>query len=364
MEVWLILLIGGLIFFGILVLLLVLYDRGYMQQLPLQWTGMGYAQLAKEIQEAKETKHKLTYTMQPRKTLWDWLQLFLVPLVLAIVAFAFNAGQAAANDQLEQQSAQEQVVNTYLDQMSNLVLQYHLHGSQPGDPIRAIAQALTLTALSRLDSDHKNIIILFLYRADLLKYHYYLHNETDCGDPNVLKQQFHNEQPIITLSQGNIDGVTISNLGLQCIDLHNMSLEGSNFSTSDLNRADLGLSLATDANFSYASMVGASLYYLDLENANLQGAILEYANMEGICLSHAQLAGADLRYADLRVHAHAVNYATLFCGQHDNSTRTPANLSDAVLSQADLTGADLSQADLTGADLSQAYLTGADSQRS
>jgi uncharacterized protein YjbI with pentapeptide repeats len=369
MEVWLILLV--LIFFGILVLLLVLYDRGYMQRLPLQWTGMGYAQVAKETQEAQETKQTITYNMQPRKTLWDLLQLFLVPLVLAIVVFAFNAGQASTSQQLADQSQQkqveladqsqqEQVVNTYIDQMSNLVLQYHLHDSQLADPIRAVAQALTLTALSRLDSAHKNIIILFLYRADLLKYHFYKHNETDCGDPKVLKKQFSDENPIITLSQGNIAGVTINNLKLSCIDLLNMHLEGSNFSTSLLDRANFGLSLAMNADFSYASMKSADLFYLDLSGANLQGALLQYADMKGICLSHARLDGADLQGADLRVYTHSVNYATLFCGQHDYATLTPANLSDADLTHANLTGAYLNGANLKGADLTHANLNGAD----
>ena len=374
MDVWLILLVGGLIFFGVLVLLLVLYNRGYMQQLPL-WTGLGYAQdpepglkgyekvapkvqVAAEIQETQATKHTITYELQPGKTLWDWLQLLLIPVVLAIVAFSFNAGQASMNHQLEQQSNQEQVVDTYLNQMSNLLLQYHLHDSQLSDPIRAIAQATTLTALDRLDGEHKNIIILFLYRADLLKYHYYKHGEKECIDRS-LPNKFSNEQPIITLSQGNIEGVTINNLKLSCIDLHNMNLEGSNFSTSLLDRADLGLSLAMNADFSHASMKAANLYYLDLSEAHLQGALLQYANMTGICLSHARLDGAALQHADLRAYTHSVNYATLFCGQHDNATLTPANLSDAVLTQANLTGADLTQANLTGADLSGADLSGA-----
>jgi uncharacterized protein YjbI with pentapeptide repeats len=360
-------------FFGVLVLLLVLYNRGYMQRLPL-WTGLGYSQefelglkgyekvqIAEEPQEAQAKKYTKTYELQPGKTLWDWLQLLLVPVVLAIVAFAFNAGQASMNLQLQEQNQQEQVVNNYLNQMSNLLLQYHLHDSKLGDPIRAIAQAYTLTALDRLDSEHKNLIILFLYRADLLKYHYYKNKETECGDPKVLKKQFPDESPIITLSQGHIEGVTINDLGLSCIDLHNMNLEGSNFSTSVLDRADLGLSFATNADFSHTSMKAANLYYLDLSNANLQGALLQYANMKGICLSHARLDGADLQHADLRVYPHKGNYTILFCGQRYNATLTltPANLSDAVLTQANLTDANLTQANLTDANLTQANLTDA-----
>jgi uncharacterized protein YjbI with pentapeptide repeats len=326
------------------------------------WTGLGYSrelepglkgyekvQIAEENPEGKKKKQTITYELQPGKTLWDWLQLLLVPVVLAIVAFSFNAGQASTNQQLEEQSKQEQVVNDYLDQMSTILLQYHLHDSQPGDPIRALAQASTLTALDRLDSEHKSIIVLFLYRADILKYHYYKHNETECGDPKVLKKQFHDENPIITLSQGHIEGVTINDLGLSCIDLHNMYLEGSNFSASDLDRADLGLSFAMNADFSHTSMIAANLYFLDLADANLQGAILRYANMKGICLSHARLDGADLQYTDLRAYSHFINGALLFCGQYYKTTTVLANLSYANLTQANLTHAKISSEQLAEA---------------
>ena len=381
MDIWFILLLGVLLFFGILVLLLVFYDRGYVKKWPLQWTGMGYTQLAKETQEAhaKDPNQTITYNVQPRKTLWDLFQLFLVPLVLALVVVAFNVGQASTSQQLADQSQQkqtqladqsqqEQVVNTYIDQMSNLLLQHNLHDSKLGDPIRAVAQALTLAALSRLDSAHKNIIILFLYRADVLKYHYYKNKETECGDPNVLKKRFSDELPIITLSQGNIAGVAINNLSLACIDLHNMHLEGSNFATSDLDRADLGLSFAMNADFSYASMNSANLYFLDLENAHLQRTKLQSANMEGICLAHARLDGADLQYADLRVYYHFISQTVLYCDKYlmssgilnNSPTAIPANLSGAVLTNADLRGAYLSGANLRGANLIQANLTGAD----
>ena len=315
----------------------------------------------------KKKKQTITYEIQPGKRLWDWLQLLLIPLALFLIAYIFNSWQAASNQQVEDKSQQEQVVGDYLNQMSTILLKYNLHDSKPGDPIRALAQAYTLTALDRLDSGHKSIIVLFLYRADLLKYHYYLHQETDCGDPKALKKQFPDENPLITLSQGNIEGVTINNLGLSCIDLHNMELNGSNFSESDLNRADLGLSFAMNADFSYTSMIAANMFFLDLENANLQGAQLQFANMKGVCLAHARLDHADLQRADLRVYHHFISQPMLYCGQTlpssvisgNKSTPIPANLSDAVLTNADLTDANLSGSDLEGANLEGANLSGA-----
>jgi hypothetical protein len=35
-----------------------------------------------------------THPPRPAKTLWDWLQLLIVPLVLALGAFALNAAQS------------------------------------------------------------------------------------------------------------------------------------------------------------------------------------------------------------------------------------------------------------------------------
>ncbi len=357
MDVWLILLVGVIIV-CVMIVLVQLYTGDFMQRL-FPWTGLRDTQNSHpslkgydKVQIAEEDTHShkkktITYELQPGKRPWDWLQLLLVPLVLFLVAYAFNSYQASTSQQIEEKSKQEQVVDDYLNQMSTILLQHNLHDSKSGDPIRALAQAFTLTALDRLDSEHKNIIILFLYRADLLKYHYYLHNEKECGDPTALKKQFPDEKPIITLSQGDIEGVTINNLGLACIDLHNMEMEGANFSESDLDRADLGLSFAMGADFSYTSLIAADLYFLDLENANLQGAQLQFANMEGICLAHARLDGADLQHADLKVLHHLISQPALYCGQYltssgilDNRlTPIPANLSGAVLTNANLTGA-------------------------
>lgn len=338
MEVWLILLVGGLIFFGLLVLLLVLYKSGYMQRLPM-WTGLGYSedprlsrkvyekvQIADETQEAQTRKHIVTHESQPGKTLWDWLQLLLIPVVLAIVAFSFNAGQESMNQRLEQQRRQEQIVDIYLDRMSNLLLQYHLHDSQLGDPIRATAQAITLTALDRLDTEYKRIVVLFLYRADLITYHF------EKKEPK--------DKPIITLPFAALEGAKLNGVYLCSADLHNMLLSGANFHGSWLEQADLGDSNADHADLSNTFMRAANLYHTNLTDANLQGAILREANIPGAFLSRAQLSHADLWKANLGVY-----------------NPTGHQKSYTQLDDADLTGANLTNADLTGANLYHAKVS-------
>jgi hypothetical protein len=107
-----------------------------------------------------------------KKTLWDWLLLLgvlAIPLVLALGTLWFNAQQRQMSDALmknqhdtalamsQQQrdtalaiaedQQREATLNTYLDRMSELLLNQHLH-----DPrVRELARARTVTALRSLD---------------------------------------------------------------------------------------------------------------------------------------------------------------------------------------------------------------------
>jgi hypothetical protein len=56
-----------------------------------------------------------------KKTLWDWLQLLIVPLALALIGLMYTTGQQAEQqNELEQRSAQEAAFQTYLDVMRDL----------------------------------------------------------------------------------------------------------------------------------------------------------------------------------------------------------------------------------------------------
>src|SRR5207249_3674034 len=70
---------------------------------------------------------------QPGKTLWDWLQLLLIPVALAALAFLLDNSQSNREQKREDQraerqrtiaadAAREDVLRTYLSQMSDLML--------------------------------------------------------------------------------------------------------------------------------------------------------------------------------------------------------------------------------------------------
>ena len=73
----------------------------------------------------------------PAKTFWDWLQLLIVPLVLAVAAFGLNAAQAVRDRRSEQSQVerelkvardegQERSLHSYVARMSELILKCSL----------------------------------------------------------------------------------------------------------------------------------------------------------------------------------------------------------------------------------------------
>jgi arabinogalactan oligomer/maltooligosaccharide transport system substrate-binding protein len=253
------------------------------------------------------------------KTWWDWSQLVIIPLVIALVGVGFPMIQNLSNSRIADNQQQETTLQTYLDNMSDLLLNpgYHLGHSNPGEMVRQVARERTLTTLRRLDVNHRGIVLRFLQDARLVG----------------------TQDAVINLSNADL-----SNEDLSGIDLHSIDLNGDNFSGSNLQGADLygsdlinatlGNANLNSADLGEARLSNASLNSANLENAHLSNALLDGANLRNATLSGAHLSDTDLNGADL-------SYAT-FNSAHLNS----ANLSYADLSGASLNGADLSYANL------------------
>jgi uncharacterized protein YjbI with pentapeptide repeats len=187
------------------------------------------------------------------KTLWNILELLIVPAVLAIGAFyleeqASNRQEQIADERYKQEQRiassryQQETLKAYFDQMTQLLLEKNLRNSKPESEVRSIARARTLTALRELDETRKGLLLKFLHEAKLIS-----QNKT-----------------VVSLSD------------------------------ADLSGADL-----TGANLSHADLTGGKLTGGKLSGAYLSGAYLSYARLRGTDLRGAYLSGAYLRLADL-----------------------------------------------------------------
>jgi hypothetical protein len=108
--------------------------------------------------------------IRPAKTAWDWLQLIAVPVALAILALLFNSWQSGREADREEARASgereiardarlDAVLQTYITQLSALVVDHKLLASRRGTDVRAAARTLTLAAVRRLDGKRKGEVI-------------------------------------------------------------------------------------------------------------------------------------------------------------------------------------------------------------
>ena len=250
-----------------------------------EWTGVG---------ERRWKTGPDTEQVEPAKTLWNWLQLLIVPAILIGVTFAWSALQTrsdndredrrieADRDAADQRVAadraaaervrQDTTLDGYFQQMSDLMLKNKLRSSKRADPVRSVAYTVTLTTLRRLDGERKGEVVIFLHNARLNK----------------------GGSPVFGLKGADLTGAK-----LEEADLVDVNLGGADLTRADLAGADLALAHLMEANLEGADLNGAILLLANLKGANLKGANLSYANLEAADLTDADLTNADLSNARL-----------------------------------------------------------------
>jgi uncharacterized protein YjbI with pentapeptide repeats len=329
----------------IMVIAIALILIGYL----FDWTGFNVYTVAVKSNATSGTALPTNITVYlPSKTLYDWMQLLFIPVVLAIAGFWFNHRErkaaelraeieqnaaerrATAEREIEQQRAKterdiaednqrEAALQAYINEMSELLLHENLRKSMPEDEVRKIARVRTLTVLPRLDSKRKRNVILFLYESGL-----------------IIK-----DNRIIDLGGADLKEADLSGSRLVGVSLVSANLGGANLRKAYLREADLRGADLFKANlrFAYlgeALMIKVNLKEADLQAVNLGAADLSGANMMGVSirgayLNKANLGGVTLIGADLRI-------TNLIEAEMGGVSLDGANLLGAYLDGTNLTG--------------------------
>jgi hypothetical protein len=190
----------------------------------------------------------------PKRTFWDWLDLLIVPIVLAVGGYLFTRtenqrtlqsskeqrevdreiakDQAETDRTLADERRQDDTLQAYLDGMSQLLTdkELPLHRAQPGDSLSTVARARTLTVLPRLDGERKGSVLQFLFESELI------YKEQTLLDKGGLIERRHN---IVSLEQAYLRGAYLSEACLSEADLRWAILSEAYLSGADLSGADL-----------------------------------------------------------------------------------------------------------------------------
>ena len=194
-----------------------------------------------------QTKVTITAQSQPGKTLWDWMQLLIVPLALAVVALVFQLANTRTERQIAKQRYEqdqqialdkqhEDLLQAYLDRIAELLLKGSLRVS-PSEEVRNVARVRTITVLTQLDARRIGYVFSFLREAGLMS----------------------------TTSKDNV--VSLEDADLQTVKWGRADLSKANLSRAKLNGADLN-----GANLKYATYI--TVEKLEKQAKSLKGATM------------------------------------------------------------------------------------------
>lgn len=322
--------------------------------------------------------------VQPRKELWDWLQLLAVlavPIAVAIIGAQLQAQlQKAQNAEIEERrkseqrrsarekkrqqeqdeeeqkrrddNVREQYYQDFIDRIWSLIQDDFQHNRK----LRQIARTHTLTAFRRLQSDIRYIRLLleFLHGNSLTTSNRQLQrlseSEYQWSNPVIMLKDV--AVPNVDLRGANLDGIWLDSAKMPKARLDNKTylreayLVGIDFSDAELDGAKLD-----GANLGGANLTGAKLRETVLSNCDLRGAEIDVES-----LRHCQVTGAKLSGNNSKREWPGIDLSGVTLKDVE---LIGANLAGAVLRGSFLINATLTDAILEGADLTGTHLEGA-----
>lgn len=238
-----------------------------------------------------------TQISEHSKSLWDWMELLILPFTLLLIFIIAQAiyivqqdlGRTALRDRTEQEKSAEKkrfydnIIQMYMIQMTQLMYGQESSSESSKAMRRHLANSWTLTTLMQLalEETRKGILVQFLHAAGLTEY-------VDLSSANLASTKLQNAA---------LESINLENVNLSTAFLTHAKLSGANLRGAILKRANLSGAILQQTNLEKAELGGAILDRADLSGANLGKAQLWQKDVGGANLKNANLQGANLRGA-------------------------------------------------------------------
>ncbi|MBC8554419.1 MAG: pentapeptide repeat-containing protein [Candidatus Brocadiales bacterium] len=250
----------------------------------------------------------ITTEIHPAKTLWDWLGLLIIPLILSGGALFFNHQARKSERKIAAKRIQENALQSYIDKISDLILENNLLNAKsillsnkPAGNINEIvetqqakeisafhvAQTITITALRSLEKERRDTVILFLRDSGLSDFILISASLEHINLQGSNLEGFNLSQ--INLSYSNLRKANLSRANLTNANLFGANLYRVDFSKANLTRADLSASVLRRALFLNSDLSGASLDVVNLRWSHFYGAVLDGASLYRTLVTKRQI---------------------------------------------------------------------------
>ncbi|MCA2641355.1 MULTISPECIES: pentapeptide repeat-containing protein [unclassified Microcystis] len=227
-----------------------------------------------------------------KKSFWDWLQLLIVPLILAFGAVYLNS----VSETIAKDGEQQELLKDYFSKMQTLIVETKKSkdsqpkivetkksvettkskDSQPnpdGAPLLPefipIAEALTFAVLDQLDGKRKGKVITYLADSKLITA-----NIKD-KDP----------KPVIDLKNANLKKIKIDNLDMNGQLIDKDTIQGVIIRGADMTNANLEKVYLTYSDLTGSDLSNATLTTVDLTGAKMESVKLIKTDIKDITIS-------------------------------------------------------------------------------
>ena len=231
-----------------------------------------------------------------KKSFWDWLQLLIVPLMLAFGAFYLNYASETRDKQIAEEGKQQELLKDYFSKMQTLIIETKKSkdsqpkivetkksvettkskDSQPnpdGAPLLPefipIAEALTFAVLDQLDGKRKGKVITYLADSKLIT-------------ANIKDKD---SKPVIDLKNANLKEIEIDNLDMNGQLIDKDTIQGVIIRGADMTNANLKKVYLTYSDLTGSDLSKATLTTVDLTGAKMESVKLIETDIKDITIS-------------------------------------------------------------------------------
>ncbi len=246
-----------------ILLLALLGYIGYLAFLPSppDWTGFG--------------ERKISQGIEPSKTLFDWLELLIIPLSLGLLGWLYKEAEKSKAKKSEDERSKNETLSSFFNVITDLLKNHNL-ANNPSVQTIAMARTRINMTLSQLDGTRKGQVLQFLYESDLIDINPKL---------KLLGANFNGS----ILDEIVLGGAEIRGANFRKASLKNTNLNGIILNSSNFEKADLSGSLLQNADLGYSNLRESKLKNMDLTSVDFDGADLTKANLRGSTISQVQL---------------------------------------------------------------------------
>ena len=297
------------------------------------------------------------------KSLWDWLELLIVPLILAIGGWWISHVEKLRSQNLKDtevlvlvEKQRQDSLQKYIDDMTSLLLGNITDEWDEDDIIlNAVIISQTLATLKMLDGTRKGILLQFLCDLGLISI-----------EKNPQTQHFGSlDIRMADLSNANLNGCRLYGVRLMEVNFSGATFYSATFYGSDLWQSNFTAADLTYSEFISARMVDSTFQDTKMIRSNASDLVLTRAKISNSVFNNSLLHEASFKNAKIAQTAFA------------HCILNGADFSDATLNKVDFSNADLSpwvegkrtsfrnsklvdvnfdNADLTGADFTDAQI--------